>query len=145
MKLVDKILKGQFLYTAENCPPFLKRWTLIPSWITRLFGKDCGVFLHRILSSDKDLHDHPARFVSIGIKGRYIDITPNGEKIFKAPWIRTFPANYIHRIHIHPQEKAWTIVVIFPVVREWGFWVSGVWTHWSKYMEHNKCPQLALT
>ena len=138
-KLLNNFFKGEILYSAENCPPFLRRWTLIPSFITRLFGKDCGVFLHCIFESDKDLHDHPARFISFGIKGRYIDVNPNGERLFKAPWIRTFQANYIHRIQLFPNEKAWTIVIIFPHEREFGFWIDGVWMNWKEYIRKYKC------
>jgi hypothetical protein len=87
------------------------------------------------------MHDHPARFVSIGVKGRYIEETQGVERIFTAPWIRTFPASHIHRIRLCASQEAWTIVIIFPHVREFGFWRKGVWTHWQKYFAENKCDK----
>lgn len=138
-KLVNALLKSNVFSIGDGCPPFLQRWTVIPAWITWPFR--CRVFLHRFIRSDEsaDMHDHVARFISIGIKGRYLETTPDGEKEYQAPWVRTFPANYIHRIKLYPGEEAWTVVIIFTAKREWGFWKAGAWIHWREYFAQNKC------
>jgi hypothetical protein len=138
MKLIDKLLKSHLIYSGNDCPPFMQRWTLVPALITKLFG--CRVFLQHILLTDKDLHDHPSKFITIGIKGRYVDIDSTGnEKEYKAPWIRDIPANYIHRIYLYPRESAWTIAIQFEIIREWGFWKDGVWMNQEQYREINSC------
>ena len=53
--------------------PYLHRWTLI------LFGY--SIRLHHWMRSDdkRYFHDHPMNFVSIIIKGRYTNVTPEGK------------------------------------------------------------------
>ena len=80
------------------------------------------------------MHDHPKRFVSIGLKGRYVEETPNGEREYSAPWIRTFPATHIHRLRLYPGEDVWTMVAVFRPVRDWGFWHAGKWIDWRTYV-----------
>ncbi len=140
MRIVDGILKSNLFSMGDDCPPFVQRWTVVPAFISRLFG--CDVFLHRFIRSDyaQDMHDHVARFISIGVRGRYVELTPDGEMEWRAPWIRTFPANHIHTIKLYPNETAWTMVIIFRLKRkEWGFWKDGAWIHWRKYLRQNKC------
>ena len=50
---------------------YLVRWTLIKH-------KSWSLYLHQFLGDDwaLDLHDHPKRFVSVGLKGKYIEETP---------------------------------------------------------------------
>lgn len=122
------------------CPTYLYRWTLL-----RL--GPIAVYLHHFVGDDwsLDLHDHPKRFVSIGLKGGYIEETPDTvwptgavvghtRRPFNAPWIRTFPAEHRHRILMfrkhgfnsrredNPLMDCWTLVIVGPKVREWGFW-----------------------
>ena len=116
---------------ANRCPTYLYRWQLLS---TR-WGK---IYLHRFVATDwsRDLHDHPKRFLSIGLRGSYLEETPAGFQLFKAPWVRTFPANHIHRIAaISAKPNPWTLVVVFWAVREWGFWHDGRFIPWKKYVE----------
>ena len=113
---------------ANRCPTYLYRWVL-----ATLFGYK--VYLHHFVGDDwsLDLHDHPKRFVSIGIKGWYLEQTPVGRRKFSAPWFRTFPANHRHRITT-PSKSCWTIVIVGRVTRAWGFWHNGAWIHWRDYV-----------
>jgi hypothetical protein len=86
----------------ERCETYLWRWT-----ITKWCGR--GIYLHHFIGDDwsRDLHDHPKRFISIGLYGWYIEETrwtgvPGGMhfKKYTAPWIRTFPATHIHRLPV---------------------------------------------
>lgn len=174
------------------CPTYLYRWTLLATpWLK--------VYLHHFVGDDwaRDLHDHPKRFISIGLWGEYIEETPGGrwevvtdadgvmvrvrwsnpdvegrylwvrhypnepwgqvacereaqrfneerrwpgegldagpsERTFRAPWIRTFPADHVHRLRA---RNCWTLVVVGRPQREWGFWLNGQWVAWRTYLE----------
>ncbi len=114
---------------GQRCPTYLYRWELM-----RLGG--WAIYLHYFVRDDwtRDLHDHPKRFISVGLRGRYREETPNGERIYRAPWIRSFPATHIHRLSLVDGRHCWTLVVVLKTVREWGFWHGGEWSQWKKYL-----------
>lgn len=112
-----------------RCPTYLYRWFLLS---TRWFK----VYLHHFVGDDwsRDLHDHPKRFLSIGLYGSYIEETPKGERMYRAPWVRTFPAAHIHRLRV-PCRNCWTLVVVFSTTRPWGFWHDGKFIGWREYVK----------
>jgi hypothetical protein len=79
---------------GHRCATYMYRSTLLS---TR-WGK---IYLHKFVGDDwsRDLHDHPKRFVSIGLWGRYWessdsivgDRDPLPDRLWKAPWVRRFP------------------------------------------------------
>lgn len=105
----------------------------------------------RFTSDDwsKDLHDHPKAFLSIELWGRYVEITPDAQEgnaaycsaqgygytreTFRAPWIRRFPAEHVHRIEIKTKE-VWTLVHVGGAMRPWGFYSGGRWVPWKDYV-----------
>lgn len=129
------------------CPTYLYRWFLLR---TRWFK----VYLHHFVADDwsLDLHDHPKRFISIGLKGRYVELTPdpNGgtkTRTFTAPWLRTFPAEHIHRLRMvrtwrGALEDCWTLVIVLQGTREWGFWHLGKFIHWREYVHSETAEQM---
>lgn len=176
---IEQVLSKLFRYEAinggERCPTYLHRWTIFqPRW-ARWFWRGFGVYLHNFVADDwsRDLHDHPKRFISIGLRGRYREWTPSpsraelrrrlaGEREpnvfpcgcsrlkveygmcrtysdrttdYAAPWLRTFPAEHVHRITLIERQPAWTLVIVLASVREWGFWPSGRWVHWREYVK----------
>lgn len=112
---------------AHRCPTYLYRWT-----VARWRGR--GAYLHHFVGEDwsRDLHDHPKRFISIGLAGSYIEQTPSGSRRWTAPWIRSFPATHIHRV-LCPRS-CWTLVIVLRPVREWGFWHSERFIPWNDYV-----------
>lgn len=112
-----------------RCPTYLYRWTLLS---TRWWK----VYLHRFTGADwsRDLHDHPKRFISVGLWGSYLEETPAGFREYRAPWIRTFPAHHRHRLST-PWGVCWTLVIVLKTVREWGFWHEGRFIHWHDYVD----------
>jgi hypothetical protein len=123
-----------------RCPTYLYRWVIV-NWRGR------AVYLHHFVGDDwsRDLHDHPKRFVSIGLWGWYIEETPyqgsaewarlgNVLTTYKAPWIRTFPASHIHRLSV-PSKNCWTLVIVLKPVRSWGFWHLGRFIPWRDYVD----------
>ncbi len=132
----------------HRCPTYLYRWFLLR---TRWFK----VYLHHFVADDwsLDLHDHPKRFISIGLRGSYVEVTPDSKivglgetcKIFRAPWIRTFPAEHVHRLKmvrsggsngsLETIHDCWTLVIVLRGTREWGFWHGPNFIHWRKYVD----------
>lgn len=127
--------KPEEINGANRCPTYLYRWHILK---TRWFK----VYLHHFVGDDwsRDLHDHPKRFVSIGLRGSYIEQRPACNAIgydaeeFRAPWFRTFPAEHIHRI-VTPSGSCWTLVIVFREVRKWGFWHGKEFIPWRKYVD----------
>ena len=148
MRLLDRLFRLEEINGNERCLTYLYRWTLFqprrPRWLWRGFG----VYLHHFVGDDwsLDLHDHPKRFISIGLWGSYDETTPDysfpkallhaAEKTrtWRAPWVRTFPAEHIHRLSLIDGRPCWTLVIVLRSVREWGFWHEGSWIHWKEYV-----------
>lgn len=141
MKLIDRWFKLEEINGKNRCPTYLYRWTMLAS---RWFS----VYVHHFVGDDwsLDMHDHPKRFVSIGLWGTYIEETPAGSRRYRAPWARTFPAHHIHRLRLD-QGDCWTLVIVFKAVRPWGFWHFGQFIPWKTYVgdagvanERKSCP-----
>lgn len=141
---LNRLFELEEINGGNRCPTYLYRWTLV-KWRGR------GVYLHHFVGDDwsRDLHDHPKRFISIGLWGRYVEETfrPGAEHcpcelghehkretVFRAPWIRTFPANHIHRLSLVDGRPCWTLVIVLKSVRRWGFWHDGRFIGWREYV-----------
>lgn len=141
------------------CPVYLERWTM-----GEAFG--CGVYLHHFLGDDwaVDPHDHPRRFISIGLKGWYYEdiyepawlegqcaeygvpgpvCVPITVK-YSAPWIRSFPAEHLHRVRASECGNCWTLVIVLRKSRPWGFVQNGKWIGFKNYvfggLYRKSCP-----
>lgn len=135
--ILSKAFTHEEINGGDRCPTYLHRWTLLK------IGKNASVYLHHFVGDDwsRDLHDHPKRFISIGLWGWYIEQTPCPmsvtcdcqQKTYRAPWIRTFPAEHIHRITT-PSKNCWTLVIVLKSTREWGFWHMGKFMPWRDYV-----------
>lgn len=129
VKLLSKLFgQPEEINGAHRCDTYLYRWMI---WNrTRNFK----VYLHHFVGNDwsRDLHDHPKRFISVGLKGWYVEETPEGTRVWSAPWIRSFPASHIHRLTV-PSKDCWTLVIVLKTVREWGFWHDG-FIPWRQYV-----------
>lgn len=114
---------------GERCGTYLYRWQIF-----KRFGR--GVYLHHFVGDDwsLDLHDHPRRFISIGLRGQYREETPGGVRIYRAPWMRSFPAEHIHRISMIDGGQCWTLVVVLKLTRQWGFWHLRRFIPWRDYV-----------
>lgn len=122
--------KPEEINGGERCPTYLYRWFILRSrwW---------KCYIHHFVGADwsRDLHDHPRKFVSIGLWGTYLETTAAGTRVWAAPWFRSFPAEHAHRIEVlAPGGSCWTLVFVFKITREWGFWNSGRWIYWRDYV-----------
>lgn len=142
---IDRVFQREEMDGDGRCPTYLVRWTLLKFWGGR------SVYLHHFVGDDwsLDLHDHPKRFISIGLKGAYAEGTPTPPdshdvaalftgitwRIFQAPWVRSFPAQHIHRIELLPDRRpCWTLVIVLRTERRWGFWHRGQFIGWREYV-----------
>jgi hypothetical protein len=96
---------------------YLTRWTFL------FFG--FSIRIHHWIKSDvgPHLHDHGCDFVSILIKGWYINVTDNGHRFIKAPSIWYATGDKRHRLLL-TDEGAWTILLCSRQYRKWGFFVN---------------------
>jgi hypothetical protein len=148
-KIIDKILGRSDI--VENDGVYMKRWRIIHTpWF--------GLRVHNIVRSDQDreLHDHPFWFISLVLKGGYIEETPDGLKKYYGPGsVLMRSAAALHRLDltknlvreqisiyhsdvIEKEVPAWTLVIRGPKVRQWGFLTPDGWvpSHaWRKYIE----------
>lgn len=136
---MKKLLKKLFgapeeINGGNRCATYLYRWTIL-----KFRGRN--IYLHHFVGDDwsLDLHDHPKRFISIGLKGWYWEETPSTDRrqphyeLFVAPWIRSFAATHIHRLVV-PDRDTWTLVIVLKPVRSWGFWHEGRFINWKSYV-----------
>lgn len=143
-RLLNRFCGYETMSGNGACPVYLERWTIVD-----LFGK-VGVYLHHFIGDDwaVDPHDHPRRFISIGLKGWYwedVFVSPpptvkTGRTFlretlkFTAPWIRSFPAEHLHRVRAAECGDCWTLVIVLPKSRRWGFVKDGKWIGFKEYV-----------
>lgn len=110
---------------------YLRRWWIIPR------NEQVNVYLHEILKSDDDraMHDHPWWNSSYLIFGSYIEHTPEGSFTRRAGDYVTRPADALHRLEVIPGERAISLFITGPKVREWGFACEHGWVHWQDFTD----------
>jgi hypothetical protein len=126
----------------QECP-YMERWLL-------QLGK-FSLRLHHWIASDDDrhLHDHPWWFITFVLKGGYTDVyDPRFEMgsdrrykdRLKRGSLRYRPAHHTHTVQVN-EGGCWTFLLTGPKIRDWGFWVNGVWKRQRKYFrEHGHHP-----
>jgi quercetin dioxygenase-like cupin family protein len=113
---------------------YMHRWWVIPR------NESANVYLHHILKSDDDraMHDHPWPNTSLLLFGSYIEHTPEGTFVRKAGDVIYRPAEALHRLEVIPGERAISLFMTGPKVREWGFACEHGWVHWQDFTnEHD--------
>ena len=104
--------------------------TVLHRWIIWRWKSGAAVYIHNFIGSEsRDPHNHPKRFLTIGLKGSYREVQyTQGEfgtprtVLYKAPWIRRFETSHIHRIELEPGGSCWTLAFVGATTREWGFY-----------------------
>lgn len=113
-----------------------------------------GIRIHRTVRSDRgrDLHDHPWANISIVLRGGYWEILPiyQGQdayfdahaykRVWRGPGSIIFrSARTRHRLEIpeymngKPGE-AWSLFIMGPWQRDWGFHTPFAWVYWRNYI-----------
>ena len=124
-----QMLRAPDFVIGEAAAPYLRRWWIIPR------NEGCNVYLHEILRSDEDraLHDHPWPNTSMLLDGRYVEHTAAGAVMREAGWVGTREATDAHRLEILPGERAVSLFITGPKIREWGFLCPQGWRHWRDF------------
>jgi len=89
---------------------------------------------HEILHSDpgRALHDHPWNFTSTILDGAYLEITPDGERLYRAGAVIYRKATDLHRLEVI-EGPVWTHVTTSRVLRQWGFATDDGWVPYDRY------------
>lgn len=123
-----------------NGKPYLTRWIVFEcGWF--------GFYVHKFWDSDYEraLHDHPWNFVSIVLKGSYLEWTDNTVITRKAGSIAYRSCTHKHRVELTDKKPVWTLMFVSKRLRPWGFWPSTGWCHWRKFdQENNVCGDKVL-
>lgn len=119
---------------APDGTPYLSRLRIVA---TPLF---C-LYLHRIHASDgdRDLHSHPWSFVSMILRGGYIEVLASADDP-KRGWVRArtrwsvhrHPFKLIHRIEIVAPGTV-TLVLTGRRRDNWGFYTDNGFVPWQEY------------
>jgi hypothetical protein len=129
----------------------LFRWTDVPTkYITRLhlcMAPIGAICIHWLNGPDPEpfLHDHPVSFLSILLRGRYVEVREVGPNIRILKGRRHF--NFVRATDAHTIKwvAPGTVTICFmgPKVREWGFHTDKGWVNWQKYNEKYKGAESA--
>lgn len=97
--------------------PYLYRWSFI------FFNY--SIRIHHWLRSDvkTNFHDHPYNFISIVLRGSYINVTPNNRIKVRAGNIWYSNASQKHYLDV-PKGGAWTLLFCGKPYKKWGFYVE---------------------
>lgn len=130
-----RLVWGQDL-GIPSCP-YLQRWILC-----------LGLFslrLHRWRASDDEraFHDHPWWFLTLVLRGGYVDVSPSGEDRLRPGSWRFRPALHRHTVRVDP-GGAWTLMLTGPDLRRWGFYARNRFYSVQQYFrkfKHHPCDQ----
>jgi hypothetical protein len=118
-----RLRSGQPHQTITGQTTYLRRWFLVrPNrWL--------NCYLHHFVGSDDPIvqHDHPWWFLSVCLRGGYLEISQNCTRQRRPGTIAVRPAHHRHHIQLlansdGSEHDCWTVVITGPRVRQWGFW-----------------------
>lgn len=145
------IMRRWTIYGEDGLLPFVRLAKRYP----RIFDRKLMVHYFEPNVEDRDPHDHPRGFWTVVLRGRYLDLIPcptcavpyNGDPpqycgecrdglvvgdVMKAGTIRYRPAKHTHITQSGP-EGAWTLVLMGPLERAWGFLRYSKWWPFKEY------------
>lgn len=166
--LVDFVIKRAqttpyFPLNHEDGRLYMGRWWLLPKWMLEITDDDegsrClrpkkwlpfGLRIHHIATADYDrhLHDHPFTFISLLLRGWYVEQRPiqidpcfetDGDTetcnttYRKTGSIALRRAVARHAINKVSPGGCWTLVLTFNKVQWWGFYTPAGKVHWQEY------------
>ncbi len=136
---ITRLLSGKpHFYIGGVLNPYMLRWFLIPR------NPFFNIYLHKFVRDDDDraLHDHPWWFISVMLKGGYVETTETGMVARRVGSIAYRCAEYRHRVQLFRNEfglnirkPCWTLVITGRKVREWGFWCPKGFVHWKDFVD----------
>lgn len=132
---------------------YLTRWRLIqtPWW---------GIYVHRFDGPDPrtTLHDHPWSFLSIVLRGGYIErrldqMTMKVNEHHRIRFLNYMPRGGAHAITHLRRVPAWTLMLVGRRYRTWGYLEPYSWVvrdagavsswHWTEFNKHRHADEFA--
>lgn len=118
--------------------PYMIRWFVIPRnpWL--------NVYLHKFCRDDDDraFHDHPWWFISVMLKGGYVEHRTGSPTVTRRALSFAFRrATAQHRIELFRDGSGevvpcWTLVITGRKKRVWGFWCPKGFVPWHEFVDH---------
>jgi hypothetical protein len=105
-----------------------RRWQLLKTpWFS--------IYIHGIYAPDQDkhLHNHPWDYKSLVLKGSYIEETTVGTNILSPGTFTSRSGESYHKIKKLLTKSVYTLFIVTPVKRVWGYQVDGKWMHNEEY------------
>jgi hypothetical protein len=120
---------------------YMLRWILKLPFTIRLPGgwRFSEIRLHKILRSDKDRHshDHPFDFWSLLLTGGYDEVLPSSllfdEFTARRRWLSVVRHRGADAHRLILTRPVWTLVLVSPKYREWGFHTEDGWVSHDDY------------
>lgn len=127
LRCLLQLLPHRDLYDPDTDQVYMRRHYLFRS----PFG---SVFLHNIRTSDtgRDLHDHPWAFMTVLLKGGYVEQTPEGSRRINAPAVAVHSPDDLHRLELENGD-AWSLFIHGPRRHNWGFATDQGWIPHDEY------------
>ena len=122
-----KLWKHRTVYLKDGSP-YIERWKL-DLWLF-------SVRVHKFYASDdgRAFHDHPWWFWTLILKGRYYDVTPDGEQLCTAGRLYYRPTGHKHYVRMYrPETPTWTLVLTGKHRHRWGFYRDGKFFNSKRY------------
>lgn len=177
-RLVDLLIRlarrspYEHLQHADGSP-YMYRYWLMPRWMLEKHSVEVSgpmtvfhyvdywkprrwvpfsIRLHQIVTSDydRDMHSHPWSFLSLVLRGRYVEARPLFTEGFKFDWelkqgeelnrkvirragsLAFRRASDRHRIR-YVDPDTWTLVIAGRKTRDWGFYTPKGFVPWREY------------
>ncbi len=118
----------------QECPYFKRTVLQVGKFSLRL---------HEWYADDdhRHMHDHPHWFVTLVLKGGYVDVSDDGLDVLRMGSVRFRRADHAHMVtEVVPGTI--TLLLTGPSIRRWGFWVKGKLIGRDKYFVvhgHHPC------
>lgn len=169
------------LYNPDGTP-YMDRYWLIPFAPTKRHGVDQGCYaarwwgnplvwlcqrfgiavrIHHIQSADlhRDLHDHPWWFVSVVLRGWYVEELMLEKPMFFSAWVTKTYVKFRktgsiavrttrdkHTVVNVPYRGVWTLFITGPWRQVWGFYTDEGWVEHAAYnARHNPANEPEAT
>lgn len=131
-----KILKNSLEIIAKNGDVHFRRFAIFET-------KYMSLYFHRIYKGDKDiyLHSHPWNFLSVILKGSYIEGTEGKDrtKRFLTPSWGT--RSKFHKIKEIMKGPVWSLFLTFGRKRIWYYLVNGEKIDFTRFREIKHLPE----
>lgn len=131
--------KSRMIYDRVSQEPYLERLYFLPRWMTLFLFR---AVIHRFWKSDHEcdgLHDHPWPYLTIVLRGGYIEHRLNKPpRTVRAGQFIFARAKHLHRIELLDEgQDTWTLFIMGPRIRKWGFVVGEPmqWVPWKTWCD----------